>query len=133
LVWIGFYNLFIIVILPSILSAVFNTLTYVKVRSSTRRVHAAATTMHAATHSKQQNARDVYLLKHMLFIFVIFIIGWAPIYIFAVIDTNIYLPYWVYSLLQTFPVFSLLIDIVDLFLYNHDLRQYLKERCLNRP
>jgi hypothetical protein len=88
--------------------------------------------MPVATHSKQQNARDVHLLKHMLFTSVIFIIGWAPVYIISVLNTNINMPYWVYSVLQTLPIFSLLANIVDWFLYNHDLRQYLKERLLNR-
>jgi hypothetical protein len=104
---------------------------FVKVRSSSRRVHAAITTMPVATNSKQQNARDVHLLKHMLFISVIFIIGWAPIYIISVVKLPLNMPYWIYSLLQIFPVLSSLINIVDLFLYNNDLRQYLKQRLLN--
>jgi hypothetical protein len=120
------------VILPSILSTVFNTLIFIKVRSSTRRVHAAVTTMPVVTNTKQQNARDVHLLKHMLFISFIFIIGWAPIYIISVMELYINVPFWVDSLLKIFPVLSSLITIMDLFLYNHDLRQYLKERFLNR-
>jgi hypothetical protein len=121
------------VILPSILGVVFNTLIFIKVRSSTRRAHTVATTMPVnATYSKQQNARDVHLLKHMLFISVVFIIGWAPVYINAAVEIYIKVPYWIDSLLQIFPVLSSLINIVDLFLYNHDLRQYLKERLLNR-
>jgi hypothetical protein len=88
--------------------------------------------MPVVTNTKQQNARDVHLLKHMLFISFIFIIGWAPIYIISVMELYINVPFWVDSLLKIFPVLSSLITIMDLFLYNHDLRQYLKERFLNR-
>jgi len=107
------------------------------VRSSTRRVHAAATaTKSSVANTNLQHARDMYLVKHMVFIFIVFLIGWAPIYILAVIRFSFSggLPTGVYLLLQMLPVFSTLTNIVDLFIYNHDLRQYFKEqifKCLH--
>jgi hypothetical protein len=105
------------------------------VRSSTRRVHVEATgTMSSVVNTNLQHARDMYLLKHMVFIFIVFIIGWAPIYIVSVINFSGGLPMWVYLLLEMLPVFSSFINILDLFMYNHDLRQYLKEqifKCLH--
>lgn len=101
------------------------------VHSSTRRVQALATTSSSAVNSNHQNARDIYLLKHMLFIFVIFVGGWTPIYIRSMIvydDTTLYIPA---LLLQFLPECSSLIVIMDLFWYNRDLRNYVKERLLH--
>jgi len=122
--WIDIYNLFIIVILPSIFSGIFNSLIFISVRSSTRRVHALT----PAVNSNHQNTRDIYLLKHMIFIFIIFIIGWAPIYIRSIIQLNNEVTLWFGQFLQLLPVISSLIIILDLFYYNHELRQYLKEK-----
>jgi len=100
------------------------------VRSSTRRVHALATTTSAVTNTNHQNSRDIYLLKHMFFIFVVFIIGWTPLYTVAMINSDEETPSWVLQFLQLLPVISSIIIVLDLFFYNHDLRQYLKERLL---
>jgi hypothetical protein len=105
------------------------------VRSSTRRVHAAATAPKSSVaNTNLQHARDMYLVKHMVFIFIVFLIGWTPIYIVSAINFGEGLPTWVYLLLQMLPVFSTLTNIVDLFIYNYDLRQYFKEqifKCLH--
>jgi hypothetical protein len=105
------------------------------VRSSTRRVHATEvfSTTSVANNNLQQ-ARDMHLLKHMVFIFIVFLIGWAPVYILSVISFSEGLPTWVYYLLEMLPVFSTLINILDLFVYNHELRKYFKEqifKCLH--
>ncbi len=103
-------------------------------RSSTQRVHALATTTSTAGKPNHQNTRDIYLLKHMLVIFVVFIIGWTPVYIDAMIDLDEKMPLWIIQLLQIPPVISSIIIILDLFLYNHDLTQYLKDKlfkCLH--
>jgi len=64
----------------------------------------------------------------MLFIFVVFIVGWTPVYILSLVapdETNFYVPYLV---LQFLPELSSFILVMDLFWYNHDLRNYIKER-----
>ncbi len=127
--WINFYSLFIVVVLPSIVTIVFNSMIFFFVRSSTRRVHATATApTTSVANTNLQHARDMYLVKHMVFIFIVFLIGWAPIYIVSVINFSEGLPLWVYFLLRMLPVFSTLTNIVDLFIYNHDLRKYLKKQ-----
>jgi hypothetical protein len=105
------------------------------VRSSTRRVHATevfSTTSVAITNI--QHARDMYLLKHMVFIFIVFLIGWAPVYFESVIPLSGGIPTWLYYLLEMLPVFTSFINILDLFMYNNELRKYLKEqifKCLH--
>jgi hypothetical protein len=129
--WIILYTLFIIVVLPSIVTIVFNSMIFFFVRSSTRRVHATATApTTSVANTNLQHARDMYLLKHMVFIFIVFLIGWTPIYIESAIDFSRGASSWLFLLLQILPVFSTLINILDLFMYNHDLRQYLKEQII---
>ena len=129
------YSLLIIVILPSIINIVFNSIIFFSVRSSTRRVHGLATMTTAATSSMhQQHTRDMYLLKHIVFMFIVFVSGWAPVYITGVVNPSMNQSAWYALLLRLLPVFSSLINIADLFFYNRELRQYLKEqlvKCLH--
>ena len=129
--WLGIYNFVVIIILPSIINGIFNTWILFSVRSSTQRVHAATVTAPHAANLQHHNHRDVQLLKHMLDIFVIFIIGWVPIYIVLMLTIDKEMSAWLFQILQILPVISLLLIILDLFLYNHDLRQYLQEKCRN--
>jgi len=130
--WLVIYNMFIIFILPSILNAFFNIKIFLKVHSSSRRINAEASmTQIGGGNSNRHSIRDIRLLKHMLFIFVIYIIGWVPIYILLIVDPNQLAPLWIYMLLRILPALSFLIDIVDLFFYNRELRQYLKEKLWN--
>jgi hypothetical protein len=101
------------------------------VRSSTRRIHALTTTTSATANLNHQHARDMHLLKHMLFIFVVFVSGWAPIHIFSVIDQGGTSFDTIYVILAILATLSSLIVILDLFWYNYVLRNYLKQRLLN--
>ncbi len=77
------------------------------------------------------SSRDAHLLKHMIFLFVSFFCGWTPIYIqkavsgkvitFSLIAENVFL---------TIPAISVIIDVADLFLYNHELRKYFTDQWL---
>ncbi len=129
--WVNVYDLVLIVILPLIIIVVLNAIIFLKVRSSSRRIHTTALASTAAADRRQQNVRDIHLLKHMLFMFVVFIMGWAPLYIYLLIVQNPNPYYWLYVVFQILAVFSVVIDILDLFLYNHDIRQYYGERLFN--
>jgi hypothetical protein len=129
--WIDVYNLVLVVILPIIIIVVFNVIIFLKVRSSSRRIHTTALPSTAAIDRRQQNVRDIHLLKHMLFMFVVFIMGWVPLYTYILIVQNPNSYYLLYVAFQILPVFSVIIDILDLFLYNHDIRQYYKTRLFN--
>lgn len=124
--WLGVYHLFIVVILPLMLNGLFNTLIFFKVRSSSRRVHVETSAKSNVGNSNHQNTRDIHLLKHMLFLFIVFIIGWGPTYTLVVVDWYGRAPLWIYLFLRALPAFCFLINIIDLFLHNYDLRQYLK-------
>jgi hypothetical protein len=130
--WMRFYALLSIVIFPSILIIIFNALIYLTVTSSSRRVHGISTNPNVGTATKptHQNARDIFLLKHMSFIFLVFILGWSPVYTLQIVQLNPQTPVWILKFLQVLPVLTSIIIVIDLFIYNHELRQYLKERIL---
>ena len=121
-----------VVIIPFITIVVFNIFIFLKVLASTRRVHHQGIHSDGSEMSRRQQARDTHLLKHMLFIFLVFIIGWAPVYIAVFLNLYIYISVWVLVFLQIPPIFSALIMVLDLFVYNHDLRSYLKRKIMRR-
>jgi len=129
--WLVIYNMFIIFILPTILNAFFNIKIFLKVRSSSLRINAERSMTQIPGNPNRRNTRDILLLKHMLFIFVMYIIGWVPIYILSIVDPHQLKPLWIYMLLRFLPGLSFLIDVMDLFFYNRELRQYLKEKLEN--
>ena len=122
---IYYYSLIMTVVVPSLLNIIFNSIIIFSVRSSTRRVHMV---LPIRDNTYQQHTRDVYLLKHILFIYVVFMIGWAPIYIVLAIDAKTRIQIWIYLLLQIPPVMSAAIQTFDLFIYNREVRQYLREK-----
>ena len=125
----------IIVIIPFILMITFNVLIYARVRSSSRRVEADVTAVTSSiSPNRQRHGRDIHLLKHMIFNFIVHLLGWGPFYFVALSDPDYNLPGWIYLAMQLSSMLSGVIQIIDLFVYNRELRQYLKERlsrCLH--
>ncbi len=112
--------------------AVTNSIIFNFVRRSTNRVQPMNNGHDAVAITL--NHRDARLLKHMLFMFAAFCCGWIPIYIIGVIDWNgNAISYVVFHGLQMLPMMSFVVDIVDLFLYNHELRTYFINKLHNRP
>lgn len=74
--------------------------------------------------------RDIHLLKHMLFLFFVFVIVWTPIYVLELMAMYTYLNPWIFSLLRIPAVISGCIMVFDLFRYNHEVRQYIVGRIL---
>ncbi|CAF1382600.1 unnamed protein product [Adineta ricciae] len=124
------YVLFIVGVLPGIFLAISNSLIFYSVHRSTRRIQAENQGGDAVGLVSSQ--RDTRLLKHMLFMYVIFFCGWIPIYIIGVInwDGN-GISYIVFHALLILPALSLVIDLIDLFLYSHELRTYLFKKTRN--
>lgn len=119
------YSIIIVAVVSTIGLAVTNSFIFVYARRSSRRVQ--------ATHRNDDqrsilNKRDVRLLKHMIFLFSVIFIGWIPIYIAMVINSYVLFSNIVYVSFRLLPAVCLLIEVADLFWYNHELRQYLKDR-----
>ncbi|UJR29927.1 hypothetical protein I4U23_017474 [Adineta vaga] len=130
--WVVMYILFMVIVIPLIFQIIFNLITFITVRSSTRRIHDTTTItgMSESNTSRQQYTRDMRLLKHILFMFVVFIFGWAPYYIIIALPDDIFarIPSWIIISLQIPPVISSVIQAVDLFIYSREIRQYLKKQ-----
>ncbi|CAF0937562.1 unnamed protein product [Rotaria sordida] len=126
--WPKVYVLVNMMIIPSIIYFVTNILIYYHVRSSSRRIQ-PQTNIHNIQQIKISH-RDIYLLRHMILMFCIFVAGWAPIYILPIINHFTYINLLAYGISTIWCELALLINILDLFLYNHKLRKYLKSICL---
>jgi len=112
--------------LPAIVFAITNSIIFKSTRLSTRRVHA---TNGEGAQASALSHRDARLLKHMIFLFTVFICGWTPIYIMMIIDWNgVAISPIVMQVFLAVPGASLLVDVTDLFLYNHELRRYLTNK-----
>jgi len=125
------YVLIIIIVIPAISLAIINSIIFIYARRSTRRVRP---TNGENANAPALNQRDAHLLKHMIFMFAVFICSWTPIYIIKAISLSsaVFSPITL-QILQTVPPLSIFIDVADLFLYNHELRKYLTNRRPRNP
>ena len=111
------------VIIPATICVSTSVLIYRHVRYSSHRVQTgpAATT----AGPRRISRRDFGLLGHSVIMFVIFVIGWSPRILsnmseyFRPVDTL------VSRILEVIFQLASLVDITDLFLYNHKVRKYL--------
>jgi polyferredoxin len=125
------YTFVIVVIVPALITLILNLFIFKHVRASSRRIQVQANTNSMNITMGQQpkiNRRDISLLKHTIYILGFFIIGWAPIYLLIAIDYNGNVIPLVYTILELLAFISLLSCMLDLFLYNHELRRYIKEK-----
>ena len=119
-------------IFPICINGLFNWMIFFRVRSSTRRIQALAEVNNSTpVHVNDLSVRDIRLLKHIVFIFVVSVIGWTPIHVVSLTGQSDFYSQWFFFVFQLLPVFSSLVNVLDLFWFNHDLRQYLKEKCFN--
>ena len=124
LVWMYYYTILSMLLVPSVIFAVSNGLIFSHVRASSRRVQTASVP-HEGQQQPKINQRDLSLLRHMIIMFCITLSGRAPVPVYQVIGHS---RGFNMSILQTLLVWyelALLANIVDLFLYNHELRKYL--------
>jgi hypothetical protein len=126
--WLQIHNLITIVIIPSILSLVINVLIYNYVRASSNRIQPQM--IPENVQRTKFSRRDMKLVRHMISMFYIFVGGWTPIYIIPIINY--------YTVVNTITSLSLtilcelasFINMIDLFLYNRELRKYFKRSCV---
>ena len=115
-------------IIPAMICIVTNAQMYRYVCASSNRVQVAST---AATRNQTTiSRRDIFLLRHMVIMFSIFIFGWAPWLIVYIVNYYTNTSDFVDSISFVSNQFALLFDVIDLFLYNHEVRTYLTGRCL---
>ncbi len=123
-----------IIVVPLVVCLVNNSIIFIHVYSSSRRIQPITGSTVATGDNHQQrpriNRRDIHLLRHMLMMLCSFILGWAPIYLVGVLGNAISVSLLTYQLLSLLSEMSVLFDVVDLFLYNHELRRHLRQTIL---
>ncbi|CAF0720890.1 unnamed protein product [Adineta ricciae] len=128
--WMNICVFTITVITPSVTCLVMNLIIFNHVRSSTNRIEPSiALTKHTLHHHITR--RDLRLLQHMIIMFCIFLVGWAPTYLYSFFATTNTNPA-IFKIFMLGAELSITVDIINLFSYNHELRQYLKTKFLRR-
>jgi hypothetical protein len=120
-----------IVIIPSLICLINNIIIFNYVRSSTNRVQPSSVVKKDNRH-QHINQRDLHLLRHMIIMFGVFVGGWSPSYIYTTIVVNVDFTSVTVSLLILLAELSLLFTIINLFLYNHELRRHFQDKIVNR-
>ncbi len=131
--WMVYYALAIIIVVPVSVIVVINIIIFKYVQSSSRRIQPVSrTTITNHNHGQKPkiNRRDIHLLRHMIIMFFVFIVGWVPIYITSIIQLQTSVSTLTLRILSLLAGISLLCDMIDLFLYSHELRQYLQRTFL---
>ncbi|CAF1568837.1 unnamed protein product [Rotaria sp. Silwood1] len=135
--WVEIYKLIFIVIVPSIVFLILNIFIYATVRSSSHRIQPSSLSVMGNTsrnvQQERMSRRDIHLLRHMIIMFLIFIGGWTPLYALFAIQSQVLANPMLSKCFTIWCQLAFLCDIIDLYLYNHELRNYLKTmfcRCL---
>ena len=116
------------VIIPATICFSTSVLIYRHVRSSANRVQTGAAT--TATGHRSSSRRDISLLRHSVIVFAIFVIGWTPWIIIYIVGYHSHVDFRVRRVFDVTFQLALLLNIIDLFLYNHKVRKYLTGVCL---
>lgn len=125
----------VIVVAAACASLLVNAVLFMYVYSSSRRVQPVNNVLQVPFHSirlSKLRRRDMYLLRHVIFMFVLFMGGWGPINVLGMIQLYTSKSYpLLYTLLVIWTEICLLGDMINLFVYNRELRLYLT-RTLKR-
>jgi len=114
---------------PIIINIVLNILIFRHVRSSARRVQPAHSVITATNGNNNQqqkiSGREIALLRQIIFMFTMFIAGWSPTYFLIAIAEVMQVNLIVYECMIVLCEISVLSLIINLFICNHELRNYL--------
>ncbi|CAF0979111.1 unnamed protein product [Rotaria sordida] len=125
--FLPYYTLISTLILPVIIVGICNTRILLYVRNSTRQVHTEG------NRSRVSHVRDVRLLKIMIGTFIIFFIGWAPVFLMQIFGQNNVIPSIVDACFQVLPSLTMLFDVIFLIYTNQPVRLFLKQLVIRQP
>ena len=119
-----------ITLVPTVVFGTTNLIIFNYVRNSTKRTQTEQATRRRFVLSR----RDLKLLKNMLLMFLLFTVGWAPIYIFR-------LPNFPSGIVKSrldfgltlLPVTSLLVNMIILYYHHHELYNFIFHRNQTQP
>ena len=132
--WTEYYTLMMMIVVPLVVSLGANRTIFNYVRSVSLRIHPRSESTSASRVNDQQprlSRRDAYLLRHMIVMLVVFAVGWGPLYLLAAISSEVTINVLVIRFFSLMSVMSVLCDVIDIFLHNHELMQYF-QRLIRR-
>jgi hypothetical protein len=119
------------VIVPSIINTFVNVLIFGHVRSSSRRIRPQAVlsvTNVINTQEPRISRREISLLRQMIFMFSMFVGGWTPVYLTVLIFYFIPFNLMAFQLTTLFAELCVLCITMNLFVCNHELREYSRNK-----
>lgn len=125
-----------IFIIPLLLCIIIDGLIITHVRASSRRIQPQIKIIQSPNNTNiihQQTKishRDIHLIRNMFLMLCIFVGGYGPIHITTIIINYIPVSVMVMRVLSFIAELSLLFNIISMFVYNHQLRDYLKHNVL---
>jgi hypothetical protein len=123
-----------IIVIPLLVCLVTNIIIFTHVYRSSRRVQPQNVTSVTTAGNRRQpmiiSRRDIHLLHHMSLMFSVFFIGWGPVYLILIVMNQVTIDPLILRFLSLSAEVSIFCDIIDLYLYNHALRQYLQGMIL---
>lgn len=128
-IFLPYYNLVSMFILPIMIVGICNSHVLLYVRRSSRQVHAANST------GRVSHARDTHLLKVMIGTFTIFSVGWAPLILTQTFNKNNTIPVVLDNCIQILPSLTMFFDVIFLMYTNEPVRLLLKQsliQCLQK-
>ncbi|CAF1338320.1 unnamed protein product [Adineta ricciae] len=125
--WMSIYQIMINVFIPALVSFVFNTLIFMHVHSSTRRVRCFPEGEHHRS-AVRISRRDLYLLRNMIYTFAVYVGGCGPIFLLIAIDFQGTVTAVVYVILAIVAEASLFSIIINLFRCNKKIRTLLEDK-----
>lgn len=120
---------------PLLICFITNAHIYYFVRFSSHRVQSEISSSDQIQRRKISR-RDLYLLRHMIFMFGIFVGSWGPVFVLPIIDHFNPVHHLLFEISDLWCEIGLFINMADLFLYNYKVRTYLMSicaRCLIKP
>ncbi len=125
------YAVIMAAIVPSLINTIVNVLIFSHVRSSSRRVQPQTVTSVTNVINTQEpriSRREISLLRQMIFMFSMFVGGWTPVYLTVLILHFMPFNFMAFHLTAILGELCTLCIIMNLFLCNHELREYFRNK-----
>ncbi|CAF1050064.1 unnamed protein product [Adineta ricciae] len=124
--FISHYTLVTTLIIPIVIVTVCNGRILRHVRQSTRQLRAQG------TQARLAHTRDMYLLKVMIVTFVVFLVGWTPIFLMQIFGMSVDIPRFLTIILHVLPSAAMLHDTLFLIFTNKPVRLFIKQFVIRR-
>jgi uncharacterized membrane protein len=124
--FLPYYTLSTVLIVPVMIVLICNIRILLFVHRSTQRVH---------TESRANNisqARDVRLIKTMIITFIVFVVGWCPLFVEQTFSSIITISSTADAVFQVLPSLSMLCDVILLIYINQPVRLFLWQSIVRR-